>query len=533
MTGRNRGARRVLLAACIVMLAAALAHPSTAGALPPPDPPFDYNEPFVRQVGPEVMVYDWSVSKCEDNDITDEAARAFRDDTNKVQLMVTHFVNYRWIANSTLDSSYTHPCTKTMSSNNDSNPATYNSKEWLASPWTPDGKTIYALVHHEFQGQLFHSPCSPSTNCWYNSITSAISTNSGATFTQAAAPNHLVATIPYQFAQDGPNGYQTPSNIVRAGDGYFYAMFRAESKSAQLAGTCLMRTRDLSDVTSWRAWNGSGFVVRFRNPYLAGTFNPANHVCAPVDPLSIGTLSESLTYNTYFRKWMLVGNSVGDEAHNKPPGVYYALSDNLLEWTDAALLMAAEITWVRDCDPPDPIKESSLLDPTSPSRNFETVGQRAQQFYTHYHLSGCNGTLNRDLIRVPIEFSNQQPGGPQAAMTASTRSAGVGEPVKLDASGSSDTDGGTVEKYEWDFDDDGRFDRDTGTNPVTSTSFPDPKPVTVRVRVSDDDGKYTDETEVIQVGEAAKPPARPAVCKRARWTWKRACRPRRQPAPSL
>ena len=212
---------------------------------------------------------------------------------------------------------------------------------------------------------------------------------------------------PVPVHEDGPNGYFTPSNIVKTRDGYYYSMFRAQPHGLQQFGTCLMRTRDVSDPASWRAWNGSTFSVQFVNPYIVTT-NQAAHVCAPVDFTSIGTISESLTYNTYFKKWMLLGNSVGDPAFNKPPGIYFSLSDDLLNWTNATLLMEAEIRWVADCNAPDPIKDPSILDPNSPSRNFDTVGQNAQLFYTWYHLSGCNGTLDRDLIRIPIQFT----GGP-------------------------------------------------------------------------------------------------------------------------
>ena len=59
-----------------------------------------FNTSVASQTGPEVFVYDWSVNKCEDNDITDEPARAFRDNTGTIQLMNTHHVNRRWIANS-------------------------------------------------------------------------------------------------------------------------------------------------------------------------------------------------------------------------------------------------------------------------------------------------------------------------------------------------------------------------------------------------------------------------------------------------
>ena len=511
---------RWAIAVCLATLVAVLSQPASAAA-------FTFNEPFVRQTAPEVMVYDWTTQRCEDNDITDEAARAFRDDSGKVQLMTTHFVNYRFIGN-TLET-LTHPCTKTMSSHNNSDASKYDAREWLASPWTPDGKNVYALVHNEYQGQLFTGGnCIRSGEtqaeryrCWYNSVTSAYSSNSGATFTHPAAPANLVATIPYQYAKDGPNGYFLPSNIVRSGDGYFYVFFRAEDKAPQQLGSCLMRTRDLSDPTSWRAWNGSSFSVQFRNPYLV-TLDPSQHVCAPVDFPSIGTITESLTYNTYLRKWMLVGSSVGDPAHDKPPGFYYALSDDLLNWTNATLLMEAEITWTKDCVPPDPIRDPSLIDPNSTSRNFETVGQRAYLFYTVQHLSGCSGTLDRDLLRIPIEFSNQQAGGPSAALSASTRTASVGDTVEFDASGSTDPDG-AVESYKWDLNGDGTFERDTGGDPTTSASFAAPEQVTVTVRVSDDDGKVTDETEILRVQGSS---TRPAFCGQASWKQKRPCRTR-------
>ena len=128
-------------------------------------------------------------------------------------------------------------------------------------------------------------------------------------------------------------------------------------------------------------------------------------MCAPVDFNSIGTISESLTYNTHLKKWMLVGNSVGDPVHNKPPGVYYSLSDDLLEWTDADLLMEAEITWVRDCVLPDPIKEVSILDPPATRGTSRPSDRQPSSFYTWYHMAGCNGTLDRDIVRIPIQFN--------------------------------------------------------------------------------------------------------------------------------
>src|SRR5262245_24279619 len=80
---------------------------------------FTFNQPFVRQAGPEAMIFDWTTQRCEDNDITDESARAFRDDAGTVNLITTHFVNRRFIGPN-LDN-LSHPCAKLFNSGGNSN----------------------------------------------------------------------------------------------------------------------------------------------------------------------------------------------------------------------------------------------------------------------------------------------------------------------------------------------------------------------------------------------------------------------------
>ena len=195
---------------------------------------------------------------------------------------------------------------------------------------------------------------------------------------------------------------------------------------------------------------------------------------------------------------MLVGNSVGDPAHSKPPGVYYSLSDDLLNWTNADLLMEAEITWVRDCVLPDPIKEFSLLDPASTSRNFETVGQTAQQFYTWYHMSGCNGTLDRDMVRIPIQFSNQQPGGPVGADDRGRPHARGRRGRRIRRLGLRRRER-LVEKYRVGHGRQRQLRAGHRQGPDDAPRCsPSTKQVTVTVRVTDDDGKFTDDTAVMK-----------------------------------
>ena len=55
-------------------------------------------------------------------------------------------------------------------------------------------------------------------------------------------------------------------------------------------------------------------------------------------------------------------------------GIWWMTSDDLLAWTEPALLWSAPLLWRRDCAAPAAYAYPSLLDAESPSRNFDTVG---------------------------------------------------------------------------------------------------------------------------------------------------------------
>ena len=155
-------------------------------------------------------------------------------------------------------------------------PSSYANNAWLISPYRqPNGK-VYALVHNEYYGAFTSPPdCSagrPWEDCWMVSITSAVSTDDGESYPNAAAPpGHLVAALPYPYERDwGRQGYQNPTNIVaNPADGYYYALINVISipQSApgkfrdQEVGNCVIRSPGL-DPPSWRAWDGTSVLDR-------------------------------------------------------------------------------------------------------------------------------------------------------------------------------------------------------------------------------------------------------------------------------
>ena len=512
------------------------------------------SDPSVKVVGDLETVYKWETDRCADNMLPDLPTRAFRDVDGMINLTIPSTTNYRLIG-SDFDS-LKPDCSPVLLSDEDRNPANYNHSEWLASTYTEDGKTIYAIIHNEYHGDQagsvwqadldFNSEqgaqywtyqswngssysdmtydssrnewagfrplclispqgmhpdvdCDPTrtwtspingtitisgkvydqdshggngiaaqilkgdeelwsetiengdeTGASYNfevdvqegdqihfrinargdagwdstyfnpginigpapcpsgrhdmctliSLTSAISTDGGKTYTHVTAPEHRIANFPYQYDPDWMRAIWQPSGIVKnPKDGYYYVLIQYDEHNAKYTqnaqGMCVMRTQTLNDPTSWRAWDGTGFNMRFINPYIETDANPDEHDCVLVAPEN-GSMSYSLTYSTYLEKFVAVGASGG-----ATPGFYYALSDDLIHWTPKKLLMEATMGFVNGNKPPFDAYPS-LIDPNSPSMSFDTIGQSA---YLYYSIFTNTDPWSIDLMRVKVEFS--------------------------------------------------------------------------------------------------------------------------------
>jgi CSLREA domain-containing protein len=348
--------------------------------------------PGTPTTGTPETVFDYSTDNCNTIDIPDAPARAFRDAAGTLNLIASHYTTWRMTGSSF--TTLVRDCTPVMTSDQDTDPATYNNNEWIVAPYTLDGINIHALVHNEYV------PCGNANNCWYNSITYVSSSDSGRTYSHTTAPNHLVAASPYESpypTTHAPFGLFGGSNIIFK-DGYYYKMVQLESHLLQDWGAGIIRTNDLSDPTSWRGWNGTDFTVQFLNPYTETGFDPADIVLAPVSRDNIGKMCASLTYNTYFGKYMVVDYTIGEVNGSLQYGFYYALSDDLINWSSKRLIMTTASTWAAGGS-----NYPSIIDHNDTSRNFEMAGQNCYLYYTKWN----SGTYDRDLIRVPVTFNKQ------------------------------------------------------------------------------------------------------------------------------
>jgi hypothetical protein len=359
-----------------------------------------------RVAGPPNTVFDWSSEACAPDEVPDLPVRAYRDHRGRVQVILPHYRSWRL---SGPDLNHLHnPCVSVMSSSLDGSPADFNHKEWIASLHTDDGRRIATLVHAEYHGTQ-PGTCiqNEPTSCWYNAVTLARSDDGGRSFTQLPPPRQLIAASNNRYQPGGaPTGIFSPSNIVRARDGYYYAIVVSREPSGA-GGSCLMRTGNPFDPSSWRAWDGRGFGIRFTDPYR--TTPGAGRPCVPVASAAIAAMHESLTYNTYLDRYLLVGMSSRLGSGGKPvTGVYFSLSSDLIHWSPRRLIMEATSVQTFRCGGSRPIGYPSVIDPTSDSRTFATTGRRPYVYYTRFNYEGCQRTLDRDLVRQRIELSRSE-----------------------------------------------------------------------------------------------------------------------------
>lgn len=359
--------------------------------------------------GPEQVVFDYTTMRCDDIDVPDGQAQAFRDSLGRLQVVAPEGEGRRLIGPDF--DHLTRDCTKRFGQVFDPNPAHYNWSRLLMSLYTSNGQDVYALVHNEFHGWQIPGACPtvpPKRRCGSGGITFAVSHDNGDSYIAPPAPDNLVATVPPRPTLDDPRiGLFAPSNPIKKGN-YWYAVTLFGAVEEQDAGACVMRSPDITDPKSWRGWDGTSFSVRFRNPYYENVAPQRTHLCEPASYENILAMSRSLTYNTVLNKFVLSGNAIKfDPALSRNVfGFYFSTSDDLVHWSPRELLMEIPSLGSHLCGDPDPGAYPSLIDHGSTDRNFRITDDTVYLYFTRMHFdTACQLTFDRDLVRVPIQFS--------------------------------------------------------------------------------------------------------------------------------
>lgn len=224
----------------------------------------------------------------------------------------------------------------------------FNDHVWVEAPYVLNDTHVYAITHVDsyVYNMTINPPKKALLHSSYSSLTLQKSTDGGASFAQALpAPLHVVGTSPYDNRDNQLGrglGLGMPSSILRdPKSDYLYMMALANwgtnTTTAQAAGQCLLRTRDITDPASWRAWNGTGshFTVSVNaSPVIAPVPDPDAHTCAVLDlPLT----HISPLWSSFYGKYLAFG-----ETHAKWG---FALSDDLTTWSAVTEMDSEAFPW--------------------------------------------------------------------------------------------------------------------------------------------------------------------------------------------
>ena len=90
-------------------------------------------------------------------------------------------------------------------------------------------------------------------------------------------------------------------------------------------------------------------------------------------------------------------------------GFYAATSRDLLHWSEPRLVLAAPTLYDDLCQAgPSIVAYPAMLDPASTSRNYDTIGDGPELFFTRIAIAGC-ATGGRLLLRQRLAVKR---GGP-------------------------------------------------------------------------------------------------------------------------
>lgn len=354
--------------------------------------------------GKAEQVFDTQSQSCEQIDIPDAPARAFRDHLGKVHLIASHYVTRANIGTRLDD--VKHDCSIVYRSPEDSEVSHFQDRNWLSSFYTSDGRAIAALVHSEFEAFKFPGMCSTpdqKNNCWWNTITFAQSSDGGYSFSVPKPPNNLVASVPYPYVKGNLTsayGYNAPTNILKVDD-YYYAMINDWPHLAQKYGPCLIRTNNVFDPGSWRAWDGSSFSTRFIDPYREHNIEPERHICQPVMKDIASSFVVHQPSGVFVATQFTPDTRLGDL-----PGLYLTVSEDMIHWSKPALVVSTVDLRASEVGDNWDYGYFSLLDPASRDRNFSTISDTPYVYFVR--LDKKRPPYTRTLFRRRIALHINQ-----------------------------------------------------------------------------------------------------------------------------
>jgi len=343
-----------------------------------------------------------TLHRCGFVDVPDIPARAFVDAAGRTHVVCGSTTFRRMDGDSFLN--VTRNCTAAFNETADPRPWMFAGDEFLDSTWAFANGTVVSLIHTEFPGNVYHNCTGPAyPHCWTVTIGLAVSHDFGVTWAHARPPPaHLVAAVPYGYNQSQlAYGWGDPSNIFEGrGDGFFYAaIWNRNQVGLQGPGVCMMRTSDLTDPASWRAWDGAAYSVPFASPYTLPPGEEGSHVCQVTNlpNCPMGSVVWSTFLNSYVAS--MDCSLQGGEQY------YFATSADLITWSAPQPFYSAKNLPLNVSKQVTAMSYPAFMDigaPAAGDNNFASVGRFP--YLTWASIGHSPYSDGRHLWATPMRF---------------------------------------------------------------------------------------------------------------------------------
>ena len=234
-------------------------------------------------------------------------------------------------------------CTPVLIGPQDPVSSDFDGSQWLYGFFKDTNGNVFSLIHNEYYGgyfpnanfqipssvgcslgQIYGTMINPY-DCTYTSLGMAEMPVGSSSFRLlgSAPPQQVVARPSFSYTPNtgSPTGYFTNTNILLNSDGYYYAL-AVDNLSSGGDRRCPIRTNNISDPSSWRGWDGSGFTVD-----MSGGAD-----CVDENRLE-GIFPFYLGYSTYFKKFIMVGAISSASLTDAPTVMAYSLSSDFVNWS--------------------------------------------------------------------------------------------------------------------------------------------------------------------------------------------------------
>ena len=356
--------------------------------------------PTLRVVGPPETVIAAEDMHCRPPagekgiDVPDMPPAAYRRADGTVVMLASNRHNFAATGPS-LDGVKRRACDSVLPSQGRAEPEAFADNQWLTSVYAVSPSLLLGFVHDEYHGDEHGLPNCETTSkanyeCWYASTTLVVSSDDGRSFKRAPGDD-VIAALPYRFKPGAKRAGVSSPKVVGDPNGeylYLFVTFMDRNRGIR-TNECLLRAA-VREPTKWLGWDGKAFAARIGNPY--GERSPDD--CVSV----IRGVVTGVKYLPRYQAYVAISLD-GNE-------VKYQFSRDAINW-DAPRPLPFDFVSLGSYHrgDPQPLAYFTILDPTSRSRNFDTIEDKPYLYYVRWRTDG-RGIVNsrRDVMRLPLAF---------------------------------------------------------------------------------------------------------------------------------